>query len=81
VVAADFDEGHKWLELSAATLTAPAHRPGDTSWTTAGRANYGSWWLTSVKTELIVTVAISRIVLGAAVTVLYSVVRDTIVEY
>jgi hypothetical protein len=30
---------------------------------------------------LIVTVAISRTVLGAAVTVLYSVVRDTIVEY
>lgn len=37
--------------------------------------------LTSVKTEFIVTVAKLVLVLGAAVTVLYCVVRDTIVEY
>lgn len=37
--------------------------------------------LTSVRTELIVTVAKLVLVLGAAVTVLYCVVRDTIVEY
>ena len=37
--------------------------------------------LTSVKTEFTVTVAKLVLVLGAAVTVLYGVVRDTIVEY